>query len=228
MSQGELERALEAGVDSEKIVFSGVGKTKREIEKALKSGILSFNVESPFELEDIIDVAKSLNKQAKIAFRINPNIDAKTNPKIATGLYATKFGMLAEDALRLAAVVKENTEHVKLIGLACHIGSQMTTLGPIAEAVESMLEISQKFKDKGHDLEFLNMGGGLGIKYKDEVPPSLKEYANVLISRLEGSGLKLILEPGRVLMGNVGVLITEVIGVKKTPEKNFNCRCCNE
>lgn len=221
VSQGELERALEAGVDSKKIVFSGVGKTKVEIEKALKSGILSFNVESPFELEDIISVAKRLKKQARIAFRINPNIDAKTNPKIATGLYATKFGMLAGDALSLADAVKENSEHVKLVGLACHIGSQMTSLDPIAEAVESMLDICQKFKADGHDLEFLNMGGGLGIKYKNEVPPSLGEYANVLISRLEGSGLKLILEPGRVLMGNVGVLITEVIGVKKTPEKNF-------
>ena len=221
VSEGELERALEAGVDSSKVVFSGVGKTKLEIERALKAGILSFNVESPFELEDIISVSKKLDKQAKIAFRINPNIDAKTNPKIATGLYATKFGMLANDALSLTSLVKQNNKHVKLVGLACHIGSQMTSLGPIAEAVESMLDVCKQFKDDGHELEFLNMGGGLGIKYKNETPPSLEEYAEVLISRMKGSGLKLILEPGRVLMGNVGVLITEVIGVKKTPEKNF-------
>ena len=155
-------------------------KKKFEIKKAIETGILSFNVESPFELEDIIEVSKELGKQARIAFRINPNIDAKTNPKIATGLYATKFGMLAEDAIKLAETVKSNKEHVKLVGLACHIGSQMTSLGPIAEATESMLEICKRFKSDGHDLEYLNMGGGLGIKYKNEVPPSLEEYAEVL------------------------------------------------
>jgi diaminopimelate decarboxylase len=220
VSLGELERALLAGVNPKEIVFSGVGKKPEEIRRALEVGILSFNVESQYELKTIAQLAKEKNIVARVCLRINPNIDAKTNPKIATGLYTTKFGLAENEAEELTESAKRDPA-LKLVGLACHIGSQITELGPLHEAAVRMAEIAKKAQEKGHQLEFLNMGGGLGIRYKNESPPSLQDYANALIDATRSVGLKLVIEPGRVIAGNAGVLLTKVIGVKKTPAKHF-------
>ncbi|NRA63738.1 MAG: diaminopimelate decarboxylase [Pseudobacteriovorax sp.] len=220
VSGGELKRAVKAGVEPGKIVFSGVGKTKREIEGALDLGILSFNVESPFELASIASIAKEKGVVAPISLRVNPNIDAKTNPKIATGLFSTKFGIVESEVLELAKEIKD-LSHVSLVGIACHIGSQITSLQPIQEAAEKMAELAIHLKELGHDLKYLNMGGGLGIRYQDETAPEIEDYAKTLIDTVKPTGLTLVIEPGRVLLGNVGILLTEVIGVKKTPQKTF-------
>jgi diaminopimelate decarboxylase len=220
VSLGELRRALLAGVDPKKIVFSGVGKQSEEISEALKAGILSFNVESDFELEHISKIAEKENLVANICLRINPNINAKTHPKIATGLYSTKFGLTESIADELLLKIS-NDQNLNLIGLACHIGSQITDLKPLKEAASRMADIAIRLMKDGNDLRFINMGGGLGIRYKDEVPPELQDYANTLIGEIKRTKLKLIIEPGRVIAGNMGVLVTKVIGVKKTPEKHF-------
>lgn len=220
VSLGELERALAAGVKPDTIVFSGVGKRVDEIERALQVGIMSFNVESPYELDAISAAAKIAGKVANVCLRINPNIDAKTNEKIATGLYSTKFGLPEADLPALVARIKAD-KHLSLIGLACHIGSQITEIGPLRDAAHRMAEISRNVQALDVDLKLLNMGGGLGIRYLDETPPSLEEYARTLIDAARPTGLKLVIEPGRVLVGNIGVLLTKVIGVKRTPERHF-------
>lgn len=220
VSRGELERALLAGVEPGKIVFSGVGKKDDEINRALEVGILTFNVESGYELDRIAELAKSRGTVASVALRINPNIDAKTNAKISTGLYTTKFG-LPEDELPdlLARIARQKS--LKLAGLGCHIGSQITDLAPLGDAARRMAEIARGVAAQGHALQFLDMGGGLGIRYKDEQPPSLEDYARTIIKAVAPTGLRLIVEPGRVLVGNIGVLLTRVIGVKKTPARHF-------
>lgn len=220
VSIGELKRALLAGVDPQKIVFSGVGKQPDEIRSALDSGILSFNVESEFEIDQLSNVAAACGKVANICLRINPNINAKTHPKIATGLYSTKFGLTEETADRLLDRIKTD-QHLNLIGLACHIGSQITQLAPLRDAAKRMAEIASRVSQKGCELKFINMGGGLGIRYKDETPPDLNDYARTIIEEIRPTGLKLVIEPGRVIAGNMGVLITKVLGVKETPEKHF-------
>ena len=220
VSIGELERALLAGALPEKIVFSGVGKRPDEISRALDAGILSFNLESAFELRHISEVAAAKKKVARICMRINPNIDAKTHPKIATGLYSTKFGMAEETARALLQEFKLD-KNIKLVGLACHIGSQIVDIKPLQEAANSMRRFADEVVNLGYPLEFVNMGGGLGIRYNDETPPSLEVYAKSLIDAISPTGLRLIIEPGRVIMGNVGVIITKCIGSKSTPEKTF-------
>lgn len=220
VSRGELERALLAGVKPEKIVFSGVGKTDDEIQRALDVGILMFNVESGYELDRIGELAQRKKTTARVALRVNPNIDAKTNEKISTGLYTTKFGLPEDELPALLGRIKRQGS-LKLAGIGCHIGSQITELSPLGDAARRMAEIAQGVMAQGHKLEFLDMGGGLGIRYKDEQPPSLEDYAQTVIEAIAPTGLKLIVEPGRVLVGNVGVLLTRVIGVKKTPARHF-------
>ena len=220
VSLGELKRAEMAGVDPKKVVFSGVGKRPDEIAAAMEFGILSFNVESEFELHMIRDIAKQKGLQAPICLRINPNIDAKTNPKITTGMFSTKFGIVEDEAYNLAEMIK-NDPNLQLIGLACHIGSQITDLKPLEEAALRMSDMCLRLKERGHQLKVLNMGGGLGIRYKDEIPPEPSAYGATLISAVKKTGLQLIIEPGRVLMGNVGVLLCQVVGMKKTPSKTF-------
>ncbi|MFW7379461.1 MAG: diaminopimelate decarboxylase [Oligoflexus sp.] len=220
VSGGELERALLAGVDPKKIVYSGVGKRHDEIKAALTAGIMSFNVESSFELAMIEEVAASLKLRAPISLRINPNIDAKTNPKIATGLYSTKFGMSEGEARSLVEGLNQYP-HIELVGIACHIGSQITSLQPLGEAAARMAQLAIDWQESGLKLKYLNMGGGLGIRYRDETPPEIEEYAETLLQSVRKTGLTLAIEPGRVILGNVGVLLTRVIGVKTTPQKNF-------
>ncbi len=220
VSRGELERALLAGVKPEKIVFSGVGKRDDEIERALDVGIMMFNVESGYELDRIAHLAKAKGKVASIALRVNPNIDAKTNEKISTGLYTTKFGLPEDELPELLGRIK-NQKSLMLAGLGCHIGSQITELSPLGDAARRMAEIAKAIIAQGHALKYLDMGGGLGIRYKDEQPPSLEDYAQTVIKAVAPTGLHLIVEPGRVLVGNIGVLLTRVIGVKKTPARHF-------
>lgn len=221
VSVGELERCLLAGMSPERIVFSGVGKQEHELKRALECGIKSFNVESAFELEALSRLSKELDKTARIALRINPNIDAKTNPKISTGLHSTKFGMSLSAARSLAVEVIKDAPRLQLVGLACHIGSQITDISPLGQAAEYMAGVAKEFTELGFQLEFVNMGGGLGIRYEDEIPPTLEQYAQALTKPFQGSGLGLVIEPGRVLIGNVGVMLTRVIGSKKTGDKHF-------
>lgn len=220
VSLGELKRAQLAGADPQKIVFSGVGKKPEEIKAALQAGILSFNVESDYELKLISKIANEENKVADICLRINPNINAKTHPKIATGLYSTKFGLTEEATESLLEIVKTD-RNINLVGLACHIGSQITDLTPLRDAARRMSEICLRVMEKGHKLTFVNMGGGLGIRYRNESPPDLQDYADTIIEEIKPTGLNLVIEPGRVIAGNMGVLVTKVLGVKKTPEKYF-------
>lgn len=220
VSGGELARAVKAGVDAKKIVFSGVGKRPDEIEAALENGVLSFNVESSFELAMIDEIAGAHGKVAPVCLRVNPNIDAKTNPKIATGLFSTKFGITEDEVKKLAACIK-TYKNCELVGIACHIGSQITSLGPIGEACEKMVSLAQTLQPEHPTLSYLNMGGGLGIRYENETTPPIEDYAKLLIETIKPTGLTLVLEPGRVLLGNAGVLLTKVIGVKNSEEKNF-------
>ena len=220
VSVGEMERALLAGVNPQEIVFSGVGKQEYEIQRGLEVGILSFNVESAHELELIAQKAKQMNQVASVSLRVNPNIDAKTNPYIATGLYTTKFGIAENDIMALLQTIK-NHPNIRVLGLACHIGSQITEIGPFREAIARMVQLSQELIASGFGLKTVNLGGGLGIKYHDESPPSLEDYAQTLISEVKNTALKLLIEPGRTIVGNVGVLLTKVLHVKKNAKKTF-------
>jgi len=220
VSVGELERALVAGIPGSRIVYSGVGKRRDEIERAFAAEILSFNVESDFELRLVETIAKERRTPARVSLRINPNIDAKTHPKISTGLYSTKFGMTEGDARALVRQFK-SSPHLRFVGVGCHIGSQITEIGPLAMAAERMVAIAREFQAEGLPLEILDMGGGLGIRYDDEDPPTLEAYAKTLISAVKPTGLRLVVEPGRVIVGNIGVIVTSVMGVKTTPDRAF-------
>lgn len=220
VSVGELERVLAAGGRAEEIVFSSIGKRNDEIARALKAGILSFNAESVDELVSLNRVAQSLKLNAPVSLRINPNIDAKTHPYIATGLYTTKFG-LAEPELEKALATLKQLESVTLVGLSTHIGSQITTLRPFRDAAKRMAFLADKVMRAGFALKLLDLGGGLGISYQKENPPALKQYANALIQAISPTGLRLLIEPGRIIVGNSGVLLTRVLGIKKTPKKTF-------
>jgi diaminopimelate decarboxylase len=220
VSVGELERALVAGADPGKIVFSGVGKDEGEIRRGLEAGILCFNVESMFELRAISRIAKAVGKKARICLRINPNIDAKSNPKISTGLYTSKFGIPYQSAAEYLALVRDRSE-IQLIGLACHIGSQIVDLSPVKNAAQSMVKLCKETIQAGFPIVYLDLGGGLGIQYDQESPPAFQAYADTILSEIKETSLKLILEPGRVIVGNSGVLITKVLGIKRTPAKRF-------
>lgn len=220
VSGGELYRALLAGVPAERIVYSGVGKKAVEIAQALNAGILMFNVESVQELIRINDVAKGLGKKAQVSFRINPDVDPKTHPYISTGMKKNKFGLNIESALDAYALARD-LPAVEPVGMDCHIGSQLTTIEPFLEALDKLLAFYEKLKGMNLDIRYLDLGGGLGIPYNEEEPPHPKEFGAALTKALSGIPLKVILEPGRVIVGNAGILVTEVLYTKQTPSKSF-------
>ncbi len=220
VSGGELFRALKAGVPPGRVVFAGVGKSDEEIAFALERGVLLFNVESEEELANIGAAARRLGARAQVAIRVNPDVDPQTHPYIATGLKKSKFGIdisRAREQYRAAAAL----EGVEPTGVHCHIGSQITTSAPFADAVDIVARLVEALREDGRDIRYLNLGGGLGITYSDEAPPLPKDYAAAILPRLEGLGCTLIFEPGRVITGNAGILVSRVLYGKANPEKRF-------
>ncbi|MFZ2300737.1 MAG: diaminopimelate decarboxylase [Gallionella sp.] len=220
VSGGELQRVLAAGGDARKVVFSGVGKSAAEMRMALDAGILCFNVESAAELERLGEVAGSMGKTAPVSLRVNPDVDPKTHPYISTGLKQNKFGVAYGEAVALYRKARD-LPHLRIVGVDCHIGSQLTETGPFIAAAEKILLLIDALAAEGIPLEHIDLGGGLGIRYRDEIPPSIADYVAVLLDALRGRSEKLILEPGRVLVGNAGVLLTRVEYLKHGDEKNF-------
>jgi diaminopimelate decarboxylase len=220
VSGGELYRALKAGVPPAKIVFAGVGKSREEIRAALDADILMFNVESSAELKLISDVAGEMGRRARVALRINPDIDPKTHPYISTGLKKSKFGIAADRALdefKLAASLK----HVEVVGVHKHIGSQLTEITPFVDALKRIISLVELLKSQGTDIRYINIGGGLGITYADEKPPHPKDLADAISPMIRDLKCVLIMEPGRVIVGNAGVLMTKVLYTKETEAKKF-------
>lgn len=220
VSGGELERVIRAGGDPAKVVFSGIGKTDNEMVLALEQGIKCFNVESVAELQHLDEVAGRLGCKAPVSIRVNPDVDVKTHPYIATGLRENKFGIPHDEALdcyRTAA----GLAHIRIAGIDCHIGSQITTMGPFIDALTRLQQLMDTIEDEGIHLEHLDIGGGLGIHYLDETPPPVEDFAIGVMQSLADNKIQLIVEPGRSIMGNAGVLVTRVEYLKYTPEKNF-------
>lgn len=220
VSGGELHRGLSAGFDPAKIVYSGVGKRVDEIDAAISQGILMFNVESMDELELINSRAGQLNRKASIALRVNPDVDPQTHPYISTGLKKNKFGINIDSAV--AGYQKAQTlPHVEVKGIDCHIGSQITNLEPFEQALASVMQLIRELQSHHIQIQYIDMGGGLGITYQEEAPPQLDAYARVMNAALKGTDYRLILEPGRVIIGNAGILVTRVLYCKKNPMKTF-------
>jgi len=220
VSGGELFRALKAGVSPSKIVFAGVGKNAEEIRDALKAEILMFNIESSAEMHAINDVAASVGKIAPVALRINPDIDPKTHPYISTGLKKSKFGIAADRALeefRVASTLR----HIHVVGVHAHIGSQLTEVTPFVESLKKVLALVDTLKGQGTNIRYLNIGGGLGITYSDEKPPLPHELAEALSPLVKGLDLTLVMEPGRVIVGNAGILVTKALYEKIGESKRF-------
>lgn len=220
VSGGELFRALKAGADPKKIVFSGVGKTHDEVTYALKSGILMFNVESPAELDVINNAAAALGVRAPIAIRVNPDVDPKTHPYISTGMKKSKFGIAIQRAVEDYRRAR-SLPNIEVIGVDCHIGSQLTSTAPFGDALERVCRLLDQLRQEGFQIRYLDMGGGLGITYNEEEPPLPKDYAETLVNGLKGQDVTLLLEPGRVIVGNAGVMLTKVLFLKGSDEKNF-------
>ncbi|MEF8709671.1 MAG: diaminopimelate decarboxylase [Candidatus Accumulibacter propinquus] len=220
VSEGELRRVLNAGADPRQIVFSGVGKTTREMELALDIGILCFNVESAAELERLDGVAAAMGKTAPISLRVNPDVDAKTHPYISTGLKENKFGVAYEDARALYRQAA-NLANIEISGIDCHIGSQLLDAAPFAEALDKVLALVDQLAADGIVLDHIDLGGGLGIRYRDEDAPNVKSYLQPLLQKLAGRQLRILLEPGRRLVGNAGLLLTRVEYLKPGEIKNF-------
>ncbi|WP_028485855.1 diaminopimelate decarboxylase [Thiomicrorhabdus chilensis] len=220
VSQGELERVLRAGGDPGKVVFSGVAKQSAEIKRALEVGIRCFNIESHAELDRIQAVAQEVDKIANISIRVNPDVDAKTHPYISTGLKDNKFGVDINTAPELYADACE-CSHINPIGIDCHIGSQLTEIDPFVDALERVLALKEQLQEVGIDIHHLDLGGGLGIQYTDESPPEIADYIQALIDKLDDPSIEIIIEPGRAIAGNAGVLLTEVEFLKPTEHKNF-------
>ncbi len=220
VSGGELFRALKAGIDPKKIVYSGVGKKDEEIEYALKSGILMFNVESEEELETINGIAGNIGVKAGIAIRVNPDVDPETHPYITTGLKKAKFGINIERSLeqykRAAAMA-----NVEVVGIDCHIGSQLTKIAPFVDTVKKLKRLIASLEEAGIQLKYFDLGGGLGITYDDEAPPLPAEYGKAIVEETRDLGLHLIFEPGRNLVGNAGILVGKCLYTKQGEEKNF-------
>jgi diaminopimelate decarboxylase len=216
VSGGELARALAAGAPPKKIVYSGVGKKTWEIEEALRRGILMFNVESREELETIDAVAGRMRKRAPISIRVNPDVDPKTHPYISTGLRKNKFGIHIAQALKDYEWAARR-RNIEVVGVDCHIGSQLTDVAPFVDAAGRVRRLVDKLLAKGMPIRLVDIGGGLGIRYNDEMPPQPKEYANAVAGAFRGLDVTLVLEPGRVLVGNAGVLVTEVLYTKPIP-----------
>ena len=220
VSIGELQRVLQAGGDAKKVVFSGVGKRADEICEALKIGIRCFNVEVFDELERINRIAGELNLVAPISFRVNPDVDAKTHPYISTGLKENKFGIAIEDALTAYHHAAE-LPNIEIVGIDCHIGSQLTETRPFLDALDKVLALVEKLNTAGISLKHLDLGGGLGIQYRDETPPEPADYIHAILARLGQADLEIMLEPGRAIVGNAGILVTRVEYLKPTEHKNF-------
>ena len=220
VSGGELHRALMAGIDPQRIVFSGVGKQQFEIQAALAADILMFNVESLQELELLSHLAHEQGTTAKISLRINPDVDPKTHPYISTGLKENKFGIGMDDALEIYARAKD-LPGIDPVGIDCHIGSQLTQISPFLDALERLKTLRVQLMDMGLNISYLDVGGGLGIPYSEEEPPHPKEFGQALCDALKDLDLTLILEPGRVISGNAGILVTKVLVSKPTEQKHF-------
>ncbi|ARD44232.1 diaminopimelate decarboxylase [Colwellia sp. PAMC 21821] len=220
VSKGELMRVIEAGGDPKKVVFSGVGKTSDEITFALNLGIYCFNVESAAELDRIQSVAQGLNKVAPISLRVNPDVDAGTHPYISTGLKENKFGISIEQAPQLYQYAS-TLSHINIQGVDCHIGSQLTEILPFLDALDRVLKLVDELAEQGIALSHIDVGGGLGVCYDDEQPPHPKEYAEAIAQKLTGRDLTLIYEPGRAVMANAGILVTEVEYIKVSEDRNF-------
>jgi diaminopimelate decarboxylase len=220
VSGGELFRALRAGIPAEKIVYAGVGKTGEEIKSALRAKILMFNIESEDELLEIDRIAGKMRTKAPVALRVNPDIDAKTHPYISTGMREHKFGISIDEALdnyRLASKLK----NIRVVGIQKHIGSQITKLSPFVDAVKRILLLMDELQREKVDIQYLDIGGGLGITYSDEKPPLPSEIAGKLLPLLKNRNITLILEPGRSIVGNAGILVTKVLYLKKGEGKEF-------
>lgn len=220
VSGGELYRAIKVGADPEKIVYSGIGKKKEEIQYALKIGILMFNVESEQELYLINEIANSFGVIAPISIRVNPDIDPHTHPYISTGLKKNKFGVDIDNALELYKIAK-NMDYIKIIGVDYHIGSQLIEMDPFINALEKVKSFVKKLESLEINIKYLDLGGGLGITYEDEEPPHPKEYANKIIKLIKDIDCLIIFEPGRVLVGNAGILVSKVLYIKKKENKTF-------
>ncbi|WP_122672921.1 diaminopimelate decarboxylase [Pseudomonas viridiflava] len=220
VSCGELERVLAAGGKAEKIVFSGVGKTREDMRRALEVGVHCFNVESTDELERLQTVAAELNVRAPISLRVNPDVDAGTHPYISTGLKENKFGIAIADAEDVY-VRASQLPNLEVIGVDCHIGSQLTTLEPFIDALDRLLDLVDRLGDCGIHLHHIDLGGGLGVRYRDEEPPMAADYIKAVRERLAGRDLGLMFEPGRFIVANAGVLLTRVEYLKHTEHKDF-------
>ena len=220
VSGGELFRVRQVGVDPQKVVFSGVGKKNAEIDYALNSNILLFNVESKAELDAIEARCKVLNIKARVSFRVNPDIDPETHPHISTGLQHHKFGISMDEALPLYQQAASLSQ-VEPVGISCHIGSQVTSLNPFLEATQRVLKLVDQLNASGLRLQYIDLGGGLGIRYHEESPPTVAEYAAALSGLLAGRSETLILEPGRILSANAAVLLTEVLYLKLSQGRQF-------
>lgn len=221
VSQGELERVLAAGGDANKVVFSGVAKSHSEIERALEVGIRCFNVESEAELLRINQVAAKLDKKAPISLRVNPDVDAKTHPYISTGLKKNKFGVSVERAREVYRLAK-TLPHIQIVGMDCHIGSQLTELQPFLDSADRLLVLLEQLRQDGIELQHLDLGGGLGVRYSDETPPHPTEYASALLAKFKQyPELEIILEPGRAISANAGILVTKVEYLKSNEDFNF-------
>ena len=221
VSQGELERVLAAGGEASKVVFSGVAKSHSEIARALEVGIRCFNVESVSELKRINEVAGQLGKIAPISLRVNPDVDAKTHPYISTGLKENKFGVSVKEAQEVYRFAK-TLPNVKITGMDCHIGSQLTELQPFLDATDRVVVLMEQLKQDGIELHHLDLGGGLGVPYNGETPPHPTEYAAALLDKLKAyPNLEIILEPGRAITANAGILVTKVEYIKQNEDRRF-------
>jgi diaminopimelate decarboxylase len=220
VSGGELYRAMQAGVNPEKVVYSGVGKKVDEIEYALEAGILLFNVESSQELRVINECAKKLRKVAGIALRVNPDVDPGTHPHISTGLKKNKFGIDIQRSLEEYREARK-LENIDIKGVSCHIGSQVTKVSPFVDALDRLKKLINLLRKDGLDIRYLDLGGGLGITYDQEAPPHPSEYAKAMMDASKDMECTFILEPGRVIAGNAGILVTKVLYTKSNEEKNF-------
>lgn len=221
VSQGELERVLAAGGEASKVVFSGVAKSHSEIERALDVGIRCFNVESIPELHRINEVAGKMGKIAPISLRVNPDVDAKTHPYISTGLKENKFGVSVQQAREVYSLAK-TLPNVKIMGMDCHIGSQLTELQPFLDATDRLIVLMEQLKEDGIELHHLDLGGGLGVPYNGEEPPHPTEYTEALLVKLKNyPNLEIILEPGRAISANAGILVTKVEYLKSNEDRNF-------
>ena len=220
VSGGELKRVVAAKGDVEKIVFSGVGKTSEEIKLAIEKNILAFNVESEDELSRIQEIANSLNKKASISIRVNPNVDAKTHPYISTGLKENKFGVSEESAFDLYKKAKL-LDSIEIEGIDCHIGSQITDLKPFEDSMKKLIKLVDRLEEEGINIRHIDIGGGIGIRYDDEKTIDFNEYAKIISSQIKERKIKILMEPGRVITADAGLILTKVEYVKKTKDKNF-------